>query len=302
MILNPFELYTIPLEEWLKPIINVLVDRFDPFLQATIGTPVGWVVNSFEFFLQEIPPTIFLIILGLLAWQFMGGKMAIYSIVALSFVGFIGAWPEAMTTLSVTIAAVIFCFALGIPLGILAARNNLIESILLPILDTMQTLPPFVYLVPVVMLFGVGAVPGTIVTVIAALPPLIRLTNVGIRQVSPEIVAGAFALGATANQVLWSIQIPLAMPTILVGANQTILRALSMVVVASMIAVRGLGMMVLKGIGLLNIESAIVGGIGIVAIAILLDRCTQALGQPQKIPWQQRGLVGLLLSIKLKIR
>ncbi|NQZ62813.1 ABC transporter permease subunit, partial [Crocosphaera sp.] len=153
------------------------------------------------------------------------------------------------------------------------------ERVIRPLLDVMQTLPSFVYLVPVVMLFGIGEVPGVIATIIFAIPPLIRLTNLGIRQVSPEVTEAAIAFGSTPWQVLWEAQIPLAMPTILAGVNQAILMALSMSVVTSMIAVPGLGQMVLQGVGRLDVGLAAVGGLGIVLLAIMLDRMTQAISQ-----------------------
>lgn len=301
-MLNPFELYTIPLEEWIEPILDIIVDRFRPFLQETVSFPVSFVLDRIDSFLQAIPPLIFLSLGGLLIWQFSGWAIATYSLFALVFLGFIGIWSAAMTTLSLVITAVIFCILLGIPLGIIAAKSDRFEQMLRPFLDAMQTLPAFVYLVPVVMLFGIGAVPGVMVTLVVALPPLIRLTDVGIRQISSEIVEAAVDCGANANQILWEIQIPLAMPIILVGINQTIMQALAMVVVASMISVKGLGLIVLRGIGQLDIGMAVVGGIGIVAIAILLDRCSQTLSKRHPLPWQKRGFVGVILSIARGIK
>jgi ABC-type proline/glycine betaine transport system permease subunit len=161
----------------------------------------------------------------------------------------------------------------------------------------MQTIPTFVYLVPVVMLFGIGKVPGVMATIVVALPPLIRLTNLGIRQVSTDVVEAAIAFGSTPWQVLWEAQIPLAMPTILTGLNQTILFALGMSVVTSMIAVPGLGLMVLQGVGRLDVGLAAVGGLGIVLLAIMLDRITQAVGKVNnRGSWRQRGPIGFLLS------
>lgn len=164
------------------------------------------------------------------------------------------------------------------------------ERTVRPILDGMQTMPSFVYLVPIVMLFGIGSVPGVIVTIVFAVPPLIRLTNLGIRQVPAETVEAGIAFGSTARQMLWNVQIPLAMPTILAGLNQAILLALSMSVITSMIAVEGLGQMVLKGVGRLDVGLASVGGVGIVLIAVMLDRITRSLGKTsERTPWQERG-------------
>ncbi len=209
-------------------------------------------------------------------------------------VGLIGAWSETMTTLSLVITAVVLCVMVGLPLGIAAARSDRAEATIRPILDAMQTLPAFVYLVPVVMLFGTGKVPGVIVTFIFAVPPLIRLTNIGIRQVPEETVEASLAFGSTPKQMLWEVQVPLAMPTILAGVNQSIMLALSMVVIASLIAVEGLGQMVNRGIGRLDVGLAAVGGIGIVLMAIVLDRITQSIGKPPKdgLSWDRRGPVG----------
>lgn len=293
--LNPFEVYTIPLDDWVTNLINYLVDNFRPLFQA-IGWPINLILESIESLFLSVPPLIFLVIIGLVVWQFAGGKVAIYSIIALSLIGFVGTWQEAMVSLSLVVTAVAFCLVAGIPLGIACAKSDRLERIIRPLLDVMQTVPTFVYLIPVVMLFGIGEVPGTIATIVFALPPLIRLTNLGIRQVSEEVVEAAIAFGSTPNQVLWEAQIPLAMPTILAGVNQSILMALSMSVITSMIAVPGLGLMVLQGVGRLDVGLAAVGGLGIVLLAIMLDRITQALGNRQSVSWKKRGIIGFLLA------
>ncbi len=280
-ILNPFQLYTIPLDDWISEIINFIVDNFRPFFQA-IGFPIRWTLQNIEWVFQTIPPLIFIIIISLIAWKLAGKKIAIYSIISLTLIGFVDVWEEAMVSLALVLTAVVFCLVVGIPLGIISAKNDRVEGFLRPLLDVMQTLPSFVYLVPVVMLFGIGEVPGVIATIIFAIPPLIRLTNLGIRQVSPEVMEAAIAFGSTPWQLLWEAQIPLAMPTILAGVNQAILMALSMSVVTSMIAVPGLGQMVLQGVGRLDVGLAAVGGLGIVLLAIMLDRITQALAEPNQ--------------------
>lgn len=299
VFLDPFQLYTLPLGDWVSSLVNFLVDQFRWIFQL-IRIPFSVVLTTIEASLLAIPPTLFLILLGLLVWQWCGSGIAIYSLVAMTGIGLLGTWEPAMTTLSLVICAVTFCIIIGLPIGILAARSDRFDSILRPLLDAMQTLPSFVYLVPVVMLFGIGEVPGVIVTLIFAVPPLIRLTNLGIRQVSKEVVEAAIAFGSTPNQVLWEAQVPLALPTILAGVNQSILLALSMVVVASMISVEGLGQMVLRGIGRLDVGLATVGGISIVLVAILLDRITQALGKPKKRSWKKRGPIGFVLSFSQK--
>ena len=279
-ILNPFQIYTIPLDDWITEIINLIVDNFRPFFQA-IGFPIRWTLQNIEWVFTAIPPLIFIIIIGLISWQLAGKKITIYSIISLTLIGFVDVWEPAMVSLALVVTAVIFCLVVGIPIGILSAKNNRVERLIRPLLDVMQTLPSFVYLVPVVMLFGIGEVPGVIATIIFAIPPLIRLTSLGIRQVSPEVIEAAIAFGATSWQLLWEAQIPLAMPTILAGVNQAILMALSMSVVTSMIAVPGLGQMVLQGVGRLDVGLAAVGGLGIVLLAIMLDRLTQAIAQRQ---------------------
>ena len=284
-ILNPFKLYTIPLDDWITEIINFIVDNFRPFFQA-IRIPINWTLKSIEWVFLSIPPLIFLIIIGLIAWQLADRKIAIYSIIALTLIGFVGAWEPAMVSLALVVTAIAFCLLGGIPVGIVCARSDKVERFIRPFLDVMQTLPSFVYLVPVVMLFGIGEVSGVIATIIFAIPPLIRLTNLGIRQVSTEVVEAAIAFGSTPWQVLWEAQIPLAMPTILAGVNQAILMALSMSVVTSMIAVEGLGQMVLQGVGRLDVGLAAVGGLGIVLLAIMLDRLTQAIANPNlQVSW-----------------
>lgn len=270
-ILNPFQLYTIPLDDWINSFVDFIVNRFRPFFQV-IGFPIRWVLQNIEGFFNAIPPLIFIILTALIAWKLAGKKVALYSIISLTLIGLIDVWEQAMVSLSLVITAIVFCLLVGIPVGIICAKSDRTERLIRPLLDIMQTLPSFVYLVPVVMLFGIGEVPGVIATIIFAIPPLIRLTNLGIRQVSPEVTEAAISFGSNPWQLLWEAQIPLAMPTILAGVNQAILMALSMSVVTSMIAVEGLGQMVLQGVGRLDVGLAAVGGLGIVLLAIMLDR------------------------------
>ena len=298
-LLDPFKLLNIPLGVWVEELLNWTVINFRPVFQA-IRMPVDWLLQGIEQSLQSIPPSVTLVIRGLVAWQVISGRSAIYMVAGMFFVGLVGVWPHAMTTLAIVFTSVTICISVGIPIGIFAARSDRFEAGLRPILDGMQTIPTFVYLVPVVMLFGIGNVPGTIVTIVFALPPVIRLTNLGIRQVSPDVVEAAFAFGASPRQLLYKVQFPLARPTIMAGVNQTLMMALSMVVVASMIAVGGLGQMVLRGIGRLDMGLATVGGLGIVILAIVLDRLTQAMGAEARVQkhrhWYDRGPVGLIVS------
>ncbi|MDT8299053.1 MAG: ABC transporter permease subunit, partial [Spirochaetaceae bacterium] len=194
----------------------------------------------------------------------------------LFLIGAFSYWEMAMLTLSLVSASVVFSLAIGIPLGISMAQSDRSESILKPILDGMQTMPSFVYLIPALMFFGLGRVPAVIATIIYAVPPVIRLTNVGIRTVDAEVVEAALAFGAKKKQVLWDVQLPLAKPSIMVGINQTTMMALAMVVIGSMIGAKGLGMEVLLSINRIEVGRGFEAGISIVFLAIIIDRLTHS--------------------------
>jgi glycine betaine/proline transport system permease protein len=298
-ILNPFENGVIPFDDWMNEVIEWLVINFrEVFLSAKM--PIDFVLKSIESFLSYLHPFVIMIFFILISWQFASKKLSIMSLFAFLIIGLVGAWQAAMITLSLVLTAVLFCVLLGLPLGILSSKYDKFNKILQPILDAMQTTPAFVYLIPIVMLFGIGNVPGVIVTIIFALPPLIRLTNLGIRQVPADLIEAAKAFGANPYQLLTRVQIPMAAPTIMAGINQTLMLSLSMVVIASMIAVGGLGQMVLRGIGRLDIGLAAVGGLGIVLLAIVLDRLTQSFGKQNKNysqRWFQRGPVGIFYKL-----
>ncbi len=295
--LDPFAEALIPLDHWVEQGLDWLVSHFRPLFQA-IRLPVDATLAAFQAGLQATPALVIIAIFGLVAWQIAGRGLAIGTCLALLFVGLIGAWAEAMITLSLVLTSVFFCFIIGLPMGIWLARSDRAADIIRPLLDAMQTTPAFVYLVPIVMLFGIGNVPGVVVTIIFALPPLIRLTNLGIRQVPADLVEAARSFGASPGQLLFKVQLPLAMPTIMAGVNQTLMLALSMVVIASMIAVGGLGQLVLRGIGRLDMGMATIGGVGIVLLAIILDRLTQAMGRKKRTKeirhWYDTGPVGLV--------
>ena len=271
----PFNLYTIPLDDWIQSGVNWLSQNLRSFFQI-VKKPFDFTLSGTEDFLLWLPPVVVLGLIFLIAWQVKSWKFATISTLTLLFVGFLGLWAPTMTTLSLVLSAVIFCALVGIPLGILAARSDKFAGILRPLLDAMQTIPAFVYLVPVVMLFGVGLVPGLIAVIIFALPPIIRLTDLGIRQVPKDVVEAGRSFGGTNNQILFNIQIPLAMPTIMAGLNQTLMLAMSMAVVIALIGASGLGLVVWTGLGRNDVGYAAIGGIGIVAIAIILDRLSQS--------------------------
>lgn len=297
--LYPFETLEIPFDDWVEVVFD-WVSGARPVFQA-IRRPIDWVLDGITDILLFLPPGAMIALLALIAWQVVGGRLAIGTALSLFFLGLIGAYEQSMVTLALVLTAVFFCAVIGIPLGILAARSDRFETGLRPALDTMQTTPAFVYLVPIVVLFGIGNVPGVIVTIIFAVPPLIRLTNLGIRQVPKDVIEAANAFGASGRQLLFKVQLPLATKTIMAGVNQSLMLALSMVVIASMISVGGLGQMVLRGIGRLDMGLAVIGGIGIVVLAIVLDRMTQALASSERERggrrFVERGPVGLVRGL-----
>jgi len=280
-IIHPFQDAVIPLEGWVENGLDWMVSNFRPLFQA-IRWPVDTTLTSIETGLMSTPALLVILVLALLAWQVSGKRLALGTAVSMVCIGLIGAWDESMVTLALVITSVFFCLSIGLPLGIALGRSDKASTAVRPILDAMQTTPAFVYLVPIVMMFGIGNVPGVVVTIIFSLPPLVRLTSLGIRQVPSDLVEAAESFGASPMQLLFKVQLPLAMPTIMAGVNQTLMLALSMVVIASMIAVGGLGQMVLRGIGRLDMGLATIGGVAIVLLAIVLDRMTQAMGQDKR--------------------
>ena len=299
-IWNIFDKEWVPVGTWVETALQWVVDNFRFVFQA-IKVPFDIVLTGLEDGLTGAPDLLMLAIIVLIGWQAGGRKLALVTAASMISIGLMGAWEESMVTLSIVLTCVIFCSLIGIPLGIMAARSDRFWTVLRPLLDLMQTIPSFVYLVPIVMLFSIGNVSGVIVTFIYALPPVVRLTNLGIRQVRSDMVEAARAFGASKRQTLVKIELPLAMPTIMAGVNQTIMMALSMVVVASMISVTGLGQMVLRGIGRLDMGIATVGGLGIVFLAIVIDRISQSFGVSARDrghkKWYQTGPIGALRKL-----
>jgi len=277
----PFESDNIVFQNWIQSATDWGSEYFRPFFQI-IKWPVEALLREICDALVAIPPTIFLALLFIIVWQVAGRRVAVFSLLAMCFIGIIGVWEATIVTIGLVTTSTIFCVLVGIPLGIVAAKYQRFESAIRPVLDVMQTLPAFVYMVPIVMVVGIGNVPGVIVTVIFALPPIIRLTSLGIRAVPVTIIEAAQAFGSSSTQVLLKVQFPLAIRTIMAGLNQTLMMVLSMVVYASMIAVEGLGQVVLRGIGRLDMGLATIGGIGIVLLAVMLDRMVQALADESR--------------------
>jgi glycine betaine/proline transport system permease protein len=272
----------LPFAEWVNILVKQwIVPLFRPVFRAA-QQPVSAVLSWLDAFFNFVPMVAFTAVLALIAYRVAGRGVALFTLIGLVFIDLIGLWSETMTTLSMILTSVLFCTVIGIPIGILAARSNRVFAVVRPVLDVMQTIPSFVYLVPIVMLFGVGMAPGIIATIVFALPPIVRLTNLGIRNVRPDLIEAAHAFGSTSWQMLWDVQFPLAIKTIMAGLNQTLMLSLSMVVITALIGAGGLGLTVYTGLGRLDVGGATAGGVGIVILAIILDRITQALGQQDR--------------------
>lgn len=271
--------FQIPLDKWTNVFVeDWFIPLFKPLFDA-IGGYIQFFLNAFENFLLWIQPELLAILITLIAWRAAGKGLAIFSFLGMLFVGSIGVWEASMQTLAIVLTATLFSIVVGIPVGIWCAKSDRIDRVVRPILDFMQTLPSFVYLIPTILLFGIGGVSAVIATFVFATPPAVRLTNLGIRQVPNEVVEAARAFGSTSRQMLMKVELPMALPTILAGVNQTIMLALSMAVIAAMIGAQGLGSIVMGGISRVNVGIGLVGGLGVVILAIILDRVTEGIGK-----------------------
>ncbi len=279
--MNAGNLYVIPLEHWIQLAVEwMAINAYTIF--SVIKWPIRALLNFIQQTMLSIPFPFVIVVMTLIAWRVSGWGVAIFTALSLLLIAFLGIWQDAMVSLALISTAIVVCIVIGIPTGILCARSDYAWKVIRPTLDVMQTTPSFVYLVPVVMLFGIGTVPGAIAVIVAAMPPLIRLTNLGIRLVDHEMIDAGNAFGATQRQLLWEVQLPLALPTIMGGINQTVLMAMSMSVIIAMIGAEGLGIVVLQGLGRMDVGRAAVGGIAIVLLAIMLDRITQSLAVPNQ--------------------
>ena len=269
-----------PLDEFKKWVVgNRATSPIFVFFFEPISNFMDFVIRSAERFLRWLPWPVLVAFVSLLGNRFGGLRLALGSALCLLFMGLFGLWDASMQTLALMGAAVTMSLLIGIPLGVWMARSNRVETLARPILDGMQTMPAFVYLIPVVLFFGIGPVPAAIAAVIYAVPPVVRLTNLGLRRVAEDVIEAADAFGSTPRQRLFKVQIPQALPSILAGVNQTIMMALSIVIIAALVGAGGLGDVVIKSLRRLNVGVALEAGLAIVLLAILLDRLSQAVGQ-----------------------
>jgi glycine betaine/proline transport system permease protein len=272
----------LPIGLWVERIVDwaqVNLDALFDFITLIIEV----LVTGIETVFLTVHPLIIIALVFILFWFIANRKIAIGTAIGLYLIYNMQLWKPSIETLALVLAAATLALLMGIPLGILTARSNLIHKIIMPLLDFMQTMPAFVYLIPAVLFFGLGQVPGLFATVVFAMPPTIRLTGLGIRQVPVELVEATDAFGSTEWQKLIKVQIPLALPTIMAGVNQCIMLSLSMVVIAAMIGAGGLGNEVLAGISRLDIAKGFEGGLAIVIMAIILDRVTQSFSEKHKV-------------------
>lgn len=272
----------IPVGSFIEALVVFIQNSFAPLLDA-VSKYVDMALLNLEALLKFLPPVVLLAIIALIAWRLANRGVAIFTGIGLFLIYNFGLWSSAMETLATVLVATLLALVLAIPLGICTARSDLLHRVFRPVLDLMQTMPPFVYLIPAVFFFDVGRVPGVMATVVFSMPPAIRLTNLGLRQVPVELIEAADAFGSTVRQKLFKVQLPVALPTIMAGINQCIMLALSMVVISAMIGGGGLGREVMRGITRLNIGLGAEAGLAVVIIAIILDRITESLGRGKKI-------------------
>lgn len=266
-----------PFGSWIREVVDWMSINLS-FLWTAIEWPIDKLLNDVFIDTLDLLPWPVVVVLGIaIGWFARGPVIGLGTGAGLVFIGFLGPdfWFLGLQTFAMIITAVVFCVILGMPLGILAARRDGFESTIRPVLDAMQTIHPFVYLLPAVFFWGIGRVPGVIVTVVFAMPPMVRLTNLGIRQVPSDVVEAARAFGTRDFQLLREIQLPLARPTILAGLNQTLMLALSMVVIVALIAGGGLGQQIFRGVGQADIPLASTSGIAVLIVAVILDRVSQ---------------------------
>lgn len=282
--------FRIPVGEWVEGVVDWIRDNFEGFFDL-IALVVRFLVDGLTDGLLAVPVPLAIVLFALLGWLFRSWQMGLGTALSFTLIVAMNLWTPAMQTLSLVLVATLVALVIAIPLGIWSASNDTVRAILKPVLDFMQTMPAFVYLIPAITFFSIGVVPGLVATVIFALPPGVRLTELGIRGVDSETVEAGHAFGAKPGQILRGIQLPLAMPTIMAGVNQVIMLALSMAVLAGIVGADGLGKIVVQSVSTVNLALGVEAGLGVVIIAVFLDRVTAALGNPAQY---RSSLLGVL--------
>ncbi|WP_435367778.1 ABC transporter permease [Metabacillus litoralis] len=271
----------LPLADWIDALVDWMTNTFGGLFDG-ISTGVEFFVEGIVTGLGFIPSILLIILLSLLSWKICNIRIALFAFLGLFLIDNLGYWGEMLETLALVLTAVLISIVIGIPVGIWASQSEKVRKVVTPILDLMQTMPAFVYLLPAIFFFSIGVVPGVIASVIFAMPPTIRLTVLGIKQVPADLIEATEAFGSTTKQRLLKVQLPLAMPTIMAGINQSIMLALSMVVIASMVGAPGLGTEVYRAVTQIKTGVGFEAGLAIVVIAILLDRITQNIGKKKE--------------------
>ena len=288
-----------PVGEGMSRFVDWLLNHAQPIF-LVIDSAINGLAGAIEQILSVPAPWLLAPLIAILAAWRVSFSFAILSLLGLNLVLFMGLWPPMISTLALVIAASLLALIIGIPIGILSARRQHIWALTRPVLDLMQTMPAFVYLIPAVMFFGTGLVPSTIATLICSMPPVVRLTYLGIRQVPVDLIEAGRAFGCSERQLLWKVQLQNALPTLMAGVNQTIMLALSMVVIASMIGGGGLGDVVLRGIQQLDVGLGFEGGLAVVILAVILDRLTQSLAASnfsrKSLPQRFKAFINLWTS------
>lgn len=271
----------IDIGQYVAVLVNWMTENLSPFFDFIRNTGNG-VIDSLEWLLLFAPFYVIILLFTGIAWRRTGRGMAAFTFFGLTLIYLMGFWTATMETLALILVSTAIALVIALPLGIWSAKNKRANKFIRPLLDFMQTMPAFVYLIPAVLFFSIGKLPGAFATIIFAMPPAVRLTTLGVQQVPGDVIEAALSMGATKRQLLYKVELPLATKTILTGVNQTILLALSMVVIAGMIAAGGLGEKVLEGINNLDIGLGFESGLSVVILAIVLDRITQSFGKKRK--------------------